>query len=275
MARYGILGDIHGNREALEAVLGALEARDIRRFLCVGDIVGYNADPDECAAHLRNRHTVAIAGNHDLIGTGRLDFARCSNKARYSLQRTRRMLSRDTAAWLERLPPSRLVEENVLLVHGGVRDIEQYMTTPAIIRENADYLRADFPAARLCFFGHSHEQKVYEVDGGEVSEPAPASGRIYLDKEKLVFANPGSVDAQRKSRHKLAECAILDTVGWTLEFLRLPYDAASTEAKAAVFGYRINRLTDGLYNLRRRFLKRFMSGSVPTSRTRGRTLDRR
>jgi predicted phosphodiesterase len=255
-------------------VLGALEARGIREFLCVGDIVGYNADPDECAAHLRSRRTVAIAGNHDLIGTRRLDFARCSNKARYSLKRTRRTLSRDTAAWLERLPPNRLVEENVLLVHGGVRDVEQYMATPAIIGQNADYLRADFPAARLCFFGHSHEQKVYEVAGGAVSELPLSSGRIYLDKQKLVFVNPGSVDAQRKNRHKLAECAIFDTVGWTLEFLRLPYDAASTEAKAAVFGYRINRLTDRLYNLRRRFSRAIVSGNVPTSRGTGRTLDR-
>lgn len=255
MAVYGVLGDIHGNREALEAVLAALERRGISRFLCLGDIVGYNADPDECAARLRERHTLAIAGNHDLIGTGRLDFARCSNKARYSLKRTRRTLSRDTAAWLERLPANRLVEEHVLLVHGGVRDVEQYMVTPGHIRENADYARADFPAARLCFFGHSHEQKVYAVADGVVSELPLSSGRMYLDKGTLHFVNPGSVDAQRKSRHKLAECAILDTVGWTLEFLRLPYDAASTEAKAAVFGYRINRLTDRLYTWRSKLLK--------------------
>jgi predicted phosphodiesterase len=255
VARYGVLGDIHGNSEALSAVLAELERQGISRFLCVGDIVGYNADPDECAARLRERHTVAIAGNHDLIGVGRLDFARCSNKAMYSLKRTRRTLARDTAAWLERLPANRLVEENVLLVHGGVRDVEQYMVTPGHIGQNADYLRADFPAARLCFFGHSHEQKVYEVDGDRVSELALSSERIHLNKEKLHFINPGSVDAQRKSRHKLAECAILDTVGWTLEFLRLPYDAASTEAKAAVFGYRINRLTDKIYNLRRKFVK--------------------
>jgi predicted phosphodiesterase len=255
MARYGVLGDIHGNREALEAVLGALEARGVRQFLCVGDIIGYNADPDECAAHLRKRHTVAIAGNHDLIGVGRLDFARCSNKAMYSLKRTRRTLASDTAGRLERLPSSRLVEENVLLVHGGVRDVEQYMATPGHILQNADYLRADFPAARLCLFGHSHEQKVYAVAEGEVSDLALSAERIYLEKEKLHFINPGSVDAQRKSRHKLAECAILDTVGWTVEFLRLPYDAASTEAKAAVFGYRINRLTDRLYSLRSKLLR--------------------
>jgi len=255
MALYGVLGDIHGNSEALSEVLAGLERRGISRFLCLGDIVGYNADPDECAARLRERHTVAIAGNHDLIGVGRLGLARCSNKARYSLKRTRRTLARDTAGWLERLPPNRLVEENVLLVHGGVRDVEQYMVTPGHIRQNAEYLRADFPAARLCFFGHSHEQKVYAVDEGEVAELALSSERIHLDREKLHFINPGSVDAQRKSRHKLAECAILDTAGWTVEFLRLPYDAAATEAKAAVFGYRINRLTDRLYDLRRKLVK--------------------
>jgi predicted phosphodiesterase len=250
MARYGVLGDIHGNREALEAVLRALERRGISEFLCVGDVIGYNADPDECAAQLRARRTVVIAGNHDLIGTGRLDFARCSNKAMYSLKRTRRALARDTAAWLERLPPHRLVEENVLLVHGGVRDVEQYMVTPGHIRQNAEYLRADFPAARLCFFGHSHEQKVYAVQDGEVSELPLSSPSVHLSREKLHFINPGSVDAQRKSRHKLAECAILDTSAWSIEFLRLPYDAASTEAKAAVFGYRINPLAERLYSLR-------------------------
>lgn len=265
MALLGILGDIHGNSEALRAVLAALDRRGVRRLVCVGDIVGYNADPDECAALLRERRALSIAGNHELIGLGRLGFERCSNKARYSLKRTRRSLSRETAAWLAALPPNMLIEENIAVVHGGVRDVQQYMVTPAHILENAAYLRQDFPGAQLCFFGHSHEQKVYAVDDGRVSDLPLPSERIYLDKEKLHFVNPGSVDAQRKSRHKLAECAILDTVGWTLEFLRLPYDAASTEAKAAVFGYRINRLTDKLYNLRRK-LVRIRAGVMNTRR---------
>jgi predicted phosphodiesterase len=255
-------------------VLGALDARGVEQILCVGDIVGYNADPDECVATVRRRNILSIAGNHDLIGTGRLDFRRCSIIAEYALRRTRRTLGPDAAAWLATLPPYRVLDDGVVLVHGGVRDVQQYMVTAAHIRENAAFLAHDFPGARVCFFGHSHEQKVYEVDGGEVSERPLSSGRIYLDKQKLAFVNPGSVDAQRKSRHKLAECAILDTVGWTLEFLRLPYDAAATEAKAAVFGYRINRLTDRLYNLRRRFLRTIMSGAVPTSRGSGRTLTR-
>jgi predicted phosphodiesterase len=251
MALYGILGDIHGNSEALLAALAALERRGVRHLLCVGDIVGYNADPDECAALLRERRAASIAGNHDLIGIGRLGFERCSNKAKYSLKRTRRSLAPETAAWLATLPSSLLIEERIALVHGGVRDVQLYMTTPRHIAQNAEFLRADFPTARICFFGHSHEQKIYELDEDTVSDLAPGAGTISLSKEKLAFINPGSVDAQRKSRHKLAECAIFDSLDWTVEFLRLPYDAASTEAKAAVFGYRINGLTDRLYDVRR------------------------
>jgi predicted phosphodiesterase len=234
--RYGVLGDIHGNSEALAVALAVLERQAVTHILCLGDIVGYNADPDECVEALRRRGAAAIAGNHDLIGTGRLDFARCSNKAMYSLRRTRRLLGSDSAAWLQQLPANRLIEEQVVLVHGGVRDVEQYMVTPAHIEQNAKYLRADFPQARLCFFGHSHEQKVYEVNG-EVRE--------------LPL---------RKSRHKLAEFAILDTVGWSVEFVRLPYDAAATEAKAAAFGYRLTPVMDRYYSLRRKLAASAVQG---------------
>src|SRR3954463_710837 len=99
MALYGVLGDCHGNLEGLRAALAALEARGARELLCVGDVVGYNADSDECAALLRARHAQVIAGNHDLIATRRLGFERCSNKARYALERTRRPPATPYAAW--------------------------------------------------------------------------------------------------------------------------------------------------------------------------------
>jgi predicted phosphodiesterase len=254
MALYGVFGDIHGNREALAAALAALERRGVRRLVCVGDIVGYNADPDECVALLRERRAISIAGNHDLIGLGRLGLERCSNKARYSLKRTRRALAPDTAIWLASLPLSLRIDEDIAVVHGGVRDVELYMTAPRHIRQNAEFLRTDFPGARVCFFGHSHAQKLYEVEADEVAE-RELSTIVELKKENVYFVNPGSVDAQRKREHKLAECAIFDSLARTVEFLRVPYDAASTEAKAAVFGYRINAITDRLYSLRRRLLR--------------------
>jgi predicted phosphodiesterase len=149
MAIYGVLGDIHGNREALVAALDALDAQGVKQLLCVGDIVGYNADPDECALLLRERDAIAISGNHDLIGTHRLGFDRCSNKAMHSLKRTRRVMHVDTARYLNSLPARLPIDEDVVLIHGGVRDVEQYMTQPRHILQNAAYLREDFPADRF------------------------------------------------------------------------------------------------------------------------------
>jgi predicted phosphodiesterase len=251
MARYGVIADIHGNREALAAALAALDERGAEQIICLGDIVGYNADPDECVALVQKRCSVSIAGNHELIGLGRLDFKRCSIKAEYALRRTRRMLGRESARYLRGLPDHHVLEPGVVLIHGGVRDVQQYMATPAHIAENAKYLAADFPGARVCFFGHSHEQRVYELNGDSVQEVA-IDGPVHLRKENTYFVNPGSVDASRKNRHKLAECAFFDSAFGSVEFFRVRYDAAATEAKAAAFGYRISPLTDRLYTLRRR-----------------------
>jgi predicted phosphodiesterase len=256
MALYGIVADIHGNSEALAAALAALERRGADRLLCLGDVVGYNADADECAALLERRGALAIAGNHDLIALERLDFSRCSDKARHALKRTRRALARATRDYLAALPPSRTLEGGIVLVHGGVRDVQQYMVGAGHIRQNAAYLHEDFPGARVCFFGHSHEQKVYEVAGEDVKE-IPIDGPVLLRKENTYFVNAGSVDAARKRSKRYAECAIFDSRAGALEFLRVPYDNASSEAKAAVFGYRIGPLADRLYSWRRRFVARF------------------
>lgn len=273
MALYGVLGDIHGNREALEAALACLEARGIHRIACVGDLVGYNADAEACVELLRNRGAISIAGNHDLIGTGELGFERCSNKAMHSLKRTRRTLAPATAAYLRALPSHHRLEPHVLLTHGGVRDVQQYMTKPHHVIENIGYLREDFPGARICFYGHTHEQRIFEVgaDGGggaTVAEPfagalAGGGGRkVQLDPAKDYFVNPGSVDASRKRATKLAEYAIFDSDSSTVEFGRVAYDEAATENKASAAGFRIDRWRDRLYDVQRRFIGPRHTGSA-------------
>ena len=259
MARYGVLGDIHGNREALEAALARLDAHGVDRIVCVGDLVGYNADPDECVALLRTRGVVSIAGNHDLIGTGLLGFERCSNKAMHSLRRTRGFLAPSTAAYLRNLPAHATLEEDVLLTHGGVRDVQQYMTKPAHVVENAGYLRSDFPGCRICFFGHTHEQRVFQVNGNEVNEPYAATIAagpciVRLSPDAEYFINPGSVDASRKRAHKRAELAIFDSGAQTVQFDSTPYDDAATEAHAQAEGFRIDRWRDRLYDVQRRLI---------------------
>jgi len=255
VALYGVIGDVHGNREALCAALARCEERGVDCIICVGDIVGYNADPDECVALLAERNVLAVAGNHDLISIGKLGFARCANKVVYSLKRTRRALAPRTIAYLGSLPEHRLLEERVLVCHAGVRDVERYLVTAGQVRQNAQELRADFPAAAICLFGHVHTQKVYEVDGDDVSD-LPLGGPVELRADRLYFINPGSVDAARKHGAKRAEYALLDTRKWRIEFHDTAYDHVSSEARAAASGYRIGYWTDRWYSVRRRALSR-------------------
>jgi predicted phosphodiesterase len=256
MALHGVLGDIHGNREALAAVLAFFNRRGAARVLCVGDIVGYNADADACAALLRARGALAIAGNHDLISLGRLGFARCSQPAEYALRRTRRRLARDTAGYLAALPTLRLVGQRVLLVHGSVEDVERRLATPEEARRDAALLRAWFAQVRVCFYGHLHAQKVFEIDGEEARELAGEVLRLRPDR--LHYVNPGAVDGARKRGARLAECALYDDATLELEFHRLAYDHDAAEAKAAAGGYRIGPWTSRYYFLRRRIERRFM-----------------
>ena len=253
MAIYGVLGDIHGNREALAAALGRLDDHDVKRIVCVGDIVGYNADSDDCVNILREREVLCITGNHDLIGTGALGFERCSNKAMHSLKRTRRTLSGDSAAWLRALPSHRVLEGRFLLTHGGVRDVQQYMTRPRHFQENVEYLRSDFPGIRMCFFGHTHEQLVFEVASESACE-RDAAGGTQLRADHEYFINPGSVDASRKRAHKLAEFAVFDSDKLTVDFHRVAYDDVATETRAEAEGYRIDRWRDRLYDVQRRII---------------------
>jgi predicted phosphodiesterase len=254
---FGIIGDIHGNREALEAALGALDALAVERIVCVGDLIGYNADPDDCVAMVRERGILSIAGNHDLIGTGRLGFDRCSNKAMHALKRTRRMLRPDTAGYLRSLPPHWRIADGVLLIHGGVRDVQQYMTHPKHVIENAAHLRADFPDVAICFFGHTHEQGIFACEGATVAKLPFDGGPATLAGPGVHFVNPGSVDASRKKGAKLAEFAVFDGAASSVTFHRVPYDAASVEAKAAAGGFRIERWRDRLYSWERRLGKLF------------------
>ena len=252
MAIYGVLGDIHGNLEALEAALGALDARGIEKIACVGDIVGYNAGHDACVQALRARDAIAIAGNHDLIGTGRLGFERCSNKAMHALKRTRKDIATASVQYLRALPASCVIDGPAVLVHGGVRDVLQYVTQPKHVLENVRYLREDFPGIRVCFFGHTHEQRVFEVVDGEVRSVAPSF--VDLSPHREYFVNPGSVDASRKHGMKVAEYLVFDSDALTLDFGHVAYDDRRTEERAEAEGYRLARWRDRLYDVQRRLI---------------------
>ena len=263
MALYGVLGDIHGNREALLAVLACCSRRGVDGIICIGDIVGYNADSDGCATLMRDWRALSVAGNHDLISIGRLGYERCANPVIYSLKRTRRELSLPTVAYLRSLPSFRVIEDRVLVTHAGVRDVQQNAAGPRQLLENAAHLRADFPGVSICLHGQAHAQRIWELDGAGVRE-LPIDRPIALREDRTYFVSPGSVDASRKAEHKLAEFALFDSNARRVEFNRTTYDDIGAEARAIAGGYRIDPWTDCLYSLRRR-LVRLARGMVPVS----------
>ncbi len=255
MAIYGILGDMHGNKEAFVAILELLEKRRIEKILSVGDIVGYNADAEECISLMKQRNIPSIAGNHDLISTRKLGFERCSDNAAYALRRTRSSLSRAGVDYLTSLPSTMTPEQNCVLVHGSVRDVQEYMLTLEQISENGALLQVEKADWHVCFFGHTHEQRIYEFRNGSVNE-IPAAGIVTLDRKGQYFINAGSVDASRKNGNRPAECAIWNSSESTIEFCRVKYDNSKSEFKAKAQGYRMNAATAFAYSFLRRAVRK-------------------
>ena len=104
MTTYGIISDVHGNLEALAAVLAALDRHGVDRIIALGDLVGYNGESNECVEVIRERGIESIAGNHDLIALGRLGTERCAMRPAFTLRRTRRDLTPNSRRFLGGLP---------------------------------------------------------------------------------------------------------------------------------------------------------------------------
>lgn len=255
--RYGIVSDIHGNLAALHASLAFLrETMGVERLVCLGDIVGYNADPDACADVLQASGALSITGNHDLIATGALGFERCAVRPAFALKRTRQAISPATAEALRELPARRVIEGEIAAVHGGVRDVCQYVTSPADVLENDALLRMDIPEARICLFGHTHERRLWEVQNGSVTRRGEVESKDAVEIDlsgasRRYFLNPGSVDAARKKGEYHAEVAILDTTRSRLSFHRVPYDAQTSERRAKEQGYRMGPIEERLHKIAR------------------------
>jgi predicted phosphodiesterase len=252
MALYGIVADIHGNLEALcEAAGFLLEERGVDHIVCLGDIVGYNAEPDACVDLVKELSTDTVAGNHDLIAAGLLGFERCAAKPAFALQRTREVLSEASLRALLALPPRRVVEDDIVLVHGGFHDVCQYVTTPARVEENHALMVRELPRARICFFGHTHDQKVYEIHKGAASERALGEDVDLSGSDRAFFINPGSIDAARKDGEKVAELAVFDSSRRTVSFHSVPYNHERVERLASRCGYRMTPLEERIHRAAR------------------------
>jgi len=233
---YAIISDIHGNLEALSAVLERIDSLPVERVYCLGDIVGYGADPEECMHRALDRANGAIRGNHDKAAAGLLDLTWFNRMAREAIEWTRRALSAQTLDRLRRLPQGPImVDEGILLCHGTPYDEDVYMTDEDSIAQSYACLDASFPDIRFCFHGHTHFPLVIsrKKRGGRVNV-ATGVEKTHLEKGAVYLINPGSV-GQPRDGIALASFGILDAAQMVYSNIRVPYriDIAQNKIRQA------------------------------------------
>jgi predicted phosphodiesterase len=190
---YAVISDIHGNLEALEAVLADVPG-GVEEIYCLGDVIGYGASPNECCELVRANEMPVISGNHDLAVTDlSTDLAWFNPVAAAAIEWTREQLTQENADFL-RTRPRTLHEKGTLFVHGSIRDPDEYIMNGAIAQENLAVLKAEYPDVRVCFFGHTHVKTV----APSPDEPSPGSHDILdLTSDGPYLVNPGSVGQPR------------------------------------------------------------------------------
>ncbi|HOD48499.1 MAG TPA: metallophosphoesterase family protein [Candidatus Hydrogenedentes bacterium] len=232
--RYAILSDIHANIEAMEAVLGKIDALDIDQVLCLGDIVGYNANPNECTALIRERGIPTVCGNHDAVACGREEPWGFNRIALEAAIWTREALTQENIEWLNALPDA--VQPNgVIGVHGAPGDRDSYMFTWEDVSPH--FGDVSVKGRNACFFGHTHVPGIFESDGGWT----PVNGTKFILKDgPVTFINPGSVGQPRDGDPR-ASFGVYDTIGREFSLVRVKYNV-----KAAMTHIRNSGLPDYL-----------------------------
>jgi predicted phosphodiesterase len=234
--RVAIVSDIHGNRHAFESVLDAIEASDCEEMWCLGDLVGYGAEPDACVELARRHAAICLAGNHDLGVRGDLPLEQFSRGAALAAKWTQQTITDETREYLEQLEPMNL-DERVGLYHASPRDpVWEYVLSSL----QAD-LCLDTQSHRICLVGHSHVALSFSREVGDA-----ATGQTRDDGEELGLRsgewliNPGSVGQPRDGDPRAAWLE-LDLDGAVAVYRRTDYDIEG--AAAAI---RAARLPDSL-----------------------------
>jgi len=232
--RYAILSDVHGNLEALTAVLGDAAATGAHAVLCLGDLVGYGADPVACVERVGERATAVVAGNHEHGAVGLLTLEWFNPVAKAAALWTRGRLDDDHCRYLESLPLTTTVEE-ATLVHASPRHPEEW--DYLVSAEDGFEVFGDFQT-RLCFVGHSHRPDVWSLgsSGPEYTGYLAAPrARVRLEDGRRYIINVGSV-GQPRDRDPRAAYAIWDRDERTVSIRRVNYDHRRAAEKIIAVG---------------------------------------
>ena len=224
--RILVISDIHANYTAFEAVLDHCEG-EWEFVWCLGDVVGYGPDPNECVDQLRTLPQLCLAGNHDWAALERLDVRTFNPDARRAVQWTRETLTDENTRWLEALPVTFVIGEYTL-VHASPREpIWEYILEPMIAALNFPHFETPF-----CFVGHTHQPVIYtlEADDGNAESTVPQYNEPYALNGRRQIINPGSI-GQPRDQNPAAAYGILDMADGIFEHRRVDYDIKAVQRR--------------------------------------------
>lgn len=225
--RIGILGDIHGNREALTAVVDAMRREGVEEWVQVGDIVGYGPEPSACIDIVRELGCVVCLGNHDAAVIGDLDTSYFNNFAKAAILWTRTQLRDSDRLWLRSL--QHVVERpDYTVVHGTMHMPNQFGYVVSSV-EARDSLRLQ--RTFMCFVGHSHVPAIYlQREQGQLDVVFQSEAEVSVQGYHRVLMNVGSV-GQPRDEDPRATYAIYDTSTRIAAIRRVKYDIAAVQRK--------------------------------------------
>jgi predicted phosphodiesterase len=241
--RIALISDVHGNLPAFEAVMAAVDASDAEETWCLGDLVGYGAQPSECVALAQDRCDVCLAGNHDLVVIDKLPIAEFSAAAAAAAEWTREHIAEESLEFLRGLEPLDTTRA-IGLYHASPRDpVWEYVLSSWQAQECIAAMDA-----RVGAVGHSHVALFFHVNGTADVVGAQAPGGTELDiSQGRWLINPGGVGQPRDGDPRAA-WLLLDTGNWTAAWRRVKYpieEAAQAIEAAGLPSVLGNRLYAG------------------------------
>lgn len=223
--RILIISDIHANLTALETVLK--DAGSVEAIWCLGDLVGYGPDPNECIARVREQpNLICMLGNHDAAVLRQIDIDTFNLEARLAIYWTQKTLTQESITFLQKLPETK-IWDHVVLAHGSPRQpVWEYLLDTRTATLNFDYFETPY-----CFVGHSHLPVMYHLpDESRIARLFVPEASLQLTMAPRAIFNPGSV-GQPRDRDPRAAYAIYDPDQNIWEYRRVTYDIAAVQAR--------------------------------------------
>ncbi|MBI2422052.1 MAG: metallophosphoesterase family protein [Candidatus Hydrogenedentes bacterium] len=214
--RYAVISDIHANLEAMNVVLDRIDSMDVDQVICLGDVVGYNASPNECCQIIRDRNIPTVLGNHDAVACSIEEPWGFNPVALAAAMWTRESLNKENLEWLKSLPDA-LNFDHFVAVHGAPKNRNTYLFSWEDILPHLSFLEEQ--NCNVCLIGHTHSPGIFSTDGVYSVDD---DDRFDLGEGKRFFINPGSVGQPRDSDPRAA-FGILDTKANVFEQVRIAY----------------------------------------------------